>query len=116
MSRTLKRVPEGYFRRPKGHRQALLEKARTGKLRRRAIPPSYWDDVQADKQCYVAMKVADGLAAKGVSYGEIVRKLMGKFGMRLGYAEWTAEMSVLRERRRIPEGLLAVYQEKELLQ
>jgi hypothetical protein len=81
---------------------------------KRAVPPSSYDDISYDKQCWLPYKVADGLAAQAVSYWEVVRHIKLKFGLRQGDAEWIAETAVIKEWRSRPEGLLKVYEEVEL--
>jgi hypothetical protein len=112
MSRTYKKYTGGCFRNPRGHKQAMI-----AGVPKRAVPPSSYDDISYDKQCWLPYKVADGLAAQAVSYWEVVRHIKLKFGLRQGDAEWIAEMgwwTVQYERRNIPEGLLIIAKEKEL--
>ena len=84
-------------------------------LRRSKIPPNSWDDISLDKQVYVPQRVADGMAAKAESFDDIVRHLMHKFKMRLGDAEYMATWAIREERRKVPDGLLGVYCEKEIV-
>ena len=109
MSRTYKKYTGNCFRSPRGHRQALV-----AGLRKRKVPPNAWDDISYDKQVYLPYRVADGMAAKAESPQDIVKHLMKKFKMRLGEAEYWMNESVVSERRKVPEGLLGVYCEKEL--
>jgi hypothetical protein len=109
MSRTFKKFAYGCFRSPKGYRQAKI-----AGVRKRKVPPSSYDDVSYDKQCWLPYRISDRLAAKAWSYQEIIRYLMRKFKIRMGDAEWMAESAVRREGLSRPEGLLKVYEEKEL--
>ena len=109
ISRTYKRYTGNCYRSPRGHKQAVI-----GGARKRAIPPNAWDDISYDKQVYMPMRVADGMAAKAENPQDIVRHLMKKFKMRLRDAEYWASEAILSERRKVPEGLLGVYCEKEI--
>ena len=107
MSRTNKKYMGNCFRRPRGKRQALIAGAR-------AIPPDSYDDVGYDNQIYKPFWVAKGMAKKMATYEAIVQHLMKKFGLRLGDAEWIAEIGRLR-RPKAPEGLMAIACEEEIL-
>lgn len=109
MSRSYKRYTGNCFRSPRGHKQA-----RIAGLRKRKVPPSSYEDVQLDKQVFLPQRIAYKLAAKGISYWEIIRYLMRKFKVRLGDAEWMAESAAWHEGLSRPEGLLKVYEEEEL--
>ena len=109
MSRTWKRYSGNCYRSPKGKRQALVAGGRKG-----AIPPDSWDDISFDKQCGLPFRVAKGMAKQMATYEEIVQHVMKKFGIRLGDAEWIAEVGRWN-RPRSPEGLLAIACEEEIV-
>lgn len=109
MSRTWKKYTGHCYRSPKGHKQALVAGARN-----RAVPPDSWEDVAFDKQCFLAFKVAKGMAKQMATYEDIVQHVMRKFGIRLGDAEWIAEVGRW-DRPKAPEGLLAIACEEEIV-
>ena len=75
MSRTYKKFPtEGYFRCPRGRRNAL----RSG-IKGRKLPPDSWDDINHDPHCWQPYKVARNMAKQGWPREKVVEKLMGKW-------------------------------------
>jgi len=88
MSRTYKKYPYGYFRHPRGHRQALVNKVRPG-----AVPPDAWDDICVDNQCWKPHDIALALHKKGWDNDSIVRHLRLKFKMTLKQAERCVDYS-----------------------
>jgi hypothetical protein len=88
MSRTYKKYPHRYFRRPRGHRQALVNGVRS-----KAVPPSSWDDINHDYQCWKPHDIALALHKKGWSNDRIVKHLRFKFKMTLKQAERCVDYS-----------------------
>lgn len=102
MSRTRKTYPSGCFRNPRGHRQALIEGVKPKK-----VPPSAWDDIAIDKQCWTPYRVAEGMVKKFEQWEDIVEHLVVKFGMNRRDAEKIVE-SVWYKKPVVPEGLVAL--------
>ena len=107
MSRTWKKYPRSYFRRPRGRKQALIAGVRHG-----AVPPDEWDDIHLDKQCWLPQKVANGLAAKGWPDREIADEMMRRYRMPWDDVRWIVEMARY-SRPKVPGGCIAVYEEKK---
>lgn len=81
MSRTTRKFPyDQPHRKPKGKKQAIINKAR-----KKAIPPSAWDDYPIDNLCYQPYRVAHELEKKGLSKEEAENKLVKKF--KISHAE-----------------------------
>ena len=75
MGKTYKRQQiYDYFRKPKGRKQAKINNVRKG-----AIPPDSWDDVQHDDQCYVVYRLLEKMIDSNISDEEIEHKLVNKF-------------------------------------
>lgn len=74
MARTIKKFPYKIHRNPKG----FLRAKRNG-ARNKAVPPTAWDDLMHDNQCYSPYNVAEHMLQSGLSDCRIVRKLMKKF-------------------------------------
>jgi hypothetical protein len=82
MSKTIRRVPRGFFRSPKGHKQALINEVRHG-----AIPPDAWDDipVASRREGYTrAERITLDLLQKGYN-DECVAKILTKKFKGLSY-------------------------------
>ena len=103
MSRTRKRFPRTMFRCPRGRKQALVAGVRKG-----AVPPDSWDDVQFDKQVWLPLRVAERMRAKGWSDKAILKRL--KKDVPVGERGWIMEMAEY-SRAKVPEGCLGVYDE-----
>ena len=80
MGKTYKKFPWGNYRKPRGRKQAVVAGARN-----KAVPPSAWDDIRADDQCYLPSKIARRNKKSGKTREETVTKLRKKF--RLSYKE-----------------------------
>jgi hypothetical protein len=83
MSRTYKKHPYSYSRSPKGKRSVMQE----GDVRPKAIPPDDWDDLQFDKQVFLAEKVAKGLWNNCYGEEDAIRHLRDKFKLEMRMAE-----------------------------
>jgi hypothetical protein len=103
MSRTYKKFPRAMFRCPRGRKQALVAGVRKG-----AIPPDSWDDVQFDKQVWRPVRVAERMRAKGHSDEAILKRL--RRHVPVGERGWIMEMAE-HSRPKVPDGCLAVYDE-----
>lgn len=75
MGKSWKRYPWTYFRCPRGGKSAKINGVRSG-----STPPNEWDDVDYDRACWIAGKVALALHKKRRGDDEIVRHLRKKFG------------------------------------
>ena len=80
MSDTIKKFPYGWFRAPRGRKNALINNAR-----KRSVPPNAWDDINYSKDCYLPYIIARRLYEKGLSQEEIIKKIRKKF--KLSHAE-----------------------------
>lgn len=80
MSRTYKKGGFGrwgYYRRPKGRKQAKIQGCRN-----KAIPPDAWDDVSHDKSNFVIYNIARKLhIEKGWNLNRVSRHLVNKYGI-----------------------------------
>lgn len=74
MSRTYKKIPHGYYRHPRGKKQALINGVRF-----KAIPPDSWEDEYFDKQVWLPQAQVEKMMAVGLSGEEIAHKLRRKF-------------------------------------
>jgi hypothetical protein len=73
MSKTIRRLPRGYFRSPRGRCQALINEVRNS-----AIPPCSWDDIPySDHIC--GWKLAEKMLKEGCQPETVAKKLMRKF-------------------------------------
>lgn len=77
MGKTYKRYPMGYFRRPRGRKQALINHCRPG-----AIPPDAWDDIRACNLAWRPMEIARRLNDEGWKEEDIRKTLKNKFKLR----------------------------------
>ena len=82
MGKTYKTFAEGYFRSPRGRKQALLHG-----WRYRAIPPSAWDDISVDRHALLPYTLAKKFHESGLSREEAIRKLRKKFRLSQRQAE-----------------------------
>ena len=90
MSDTYKRKA-WIFRTPRGRKNALINGAR-----KRAVPPSAWDDIHVDHAASrLPMKIAKKLKKRGFSEEEAIKKIMKKFN----YSRLEAEETVIRQYR-----------------
>lgn len=78
MSRSRKFFPwtSGYFRSPRGRRNALRNNVRAG-----TVPPDSFDDIGYDPQCWLPQTVAKKLVEKGWSECEVISHLVQKYGV-----------------------------------
>ena len=72
MSRSHKRQETRSYRAPKGHRRAKMHGLRS-------VPPSQWDDVKPDDQCYKIDKIIDSMFNKGMQLEEIEKKIKEQY-------------------------------------
>ena len=87
MSRTIRNYPWGYFRHPKGGKQAEAAVDTGEAKRRRAIPPNSWDDCLVGRESRIAGDQATKMDKQGVGKEEILRFLMRRFRYSRGEAE-----------------------------
>jgi hypothetical protein len=71
MSKTFKKRPYSYWRRPRGYKQAVINNARKK-------PPTFWDDKSACNLTYRPWKIATGIIGAGFDYAVCIEKLMKK--------------------------------------
>jgi len=74
MSRTFKKYPRHWYRRPSGRKRALVNG-----VRKRAVPPDPYDDIHPDRQCFSADKVGLELHKLGWSNEKIAKRLSWRF-------------------------------------
>jgi len=74
MGKTYKDCPRSYFRHPRGHKQALV-----ACVRKRAVPPTAWDDGGFDRQCRMPWIVAKNMLLDGLSAEKAAHKIVRKF-------------------------------------
>jgi len=73
MSNTFHYLPRGYFRHPRGKRQALINGSRNG-----AIPPDSYDDLSfSNHRC--GWRIAENMLKEGFDSETITKKLIRKF-------------------------------------
>lgn len=73
MGKTTRSYPYGYFRNPRGHRQA---RARGD----RAIPPSSYDDISYGREHWLAQRLLRAMRRRGWPDSKIAARLARKFG------------------------------------
>ena len=86
MGKTVKQYPRKLFRSPRGKKRAVIHKERS-------IPPSDWDDLSCDNQCYNPNKVAYGLLIKKKPVQKVIEHLMRKFNMDRTDAKWVVDFT-----------------------
>ena len=64
------------LRRPKGHTNAVRNDAR-----KRAVPPTSWEDIPVNAECSLPFKVAAKLIKKGEHYQEVASKISKRFNL-----------------------------------
>jgi len=72
MSRTRKRQNTGYYRSISGHKKAKLN-------RLRSIPPNSWEDIRADKQCYMVRNIIKDMFNAGTELEEIENRIKNEY-------------------------------------
>lgn len=94
MGKTYKRTyPDDMHRKPRGRKQALIEKSKFGKTRNKSIPPDAWDDLSYDNQIYLPYHAANHMVDQGLKFDEIIQKLRQKFKLSHKQAEEIFEVS-----------------------
>ena len=93
MSKTYKKLPHGCLRSPRGRRQALINGVRKG-----AIPPDPWDDIQHDDQCYNAWEVAEEMIKQMMNDEEIHHRIVKKY--HISFKKAIEITNTIRERQR----------------
>ena len=84
MSRTYKRLPKGrgaMFRNVRGHSKLLKESEREEEfpIRKKAIPPDPWNDIQIDKTALLPYKICFDLLDQGVPEETVIKRIQRKF-------------------------------------
>lgn len=64
------------YRAPQGHKRARIQGCR-----KKAIPPSAWEDIRPDRQCYLAQNLVETMFNNGLEVEEIGNKIKKKFRM-----------------------------------
>jgi hypothetical protein len=82
MGKTYRRKSYGYFRSPKGHKQALINKCRY-----KSIPPDSRDDISHCRLVYQPFTIARKLEKQGVKRDVAIKKIMAKFNWTHSHAE-----------------------------
>jgi len=77
MGKTYKRLGTFCHRKPKGHKQAIIND-----VRKKAIPPSSWEDINFDEHCYLPYRIAQKLFDDGWSIEDIEYKIKFKFKLK----------------------------------
>jgi len=72
MSKTYRKSPFGIIRKPKGHKQARINNARS-------VPPSSWEDIPHNRECWVPLDIAIKLLVANKPEEIIFKKLKKKF-------------------------------------
>jgi len=88
MSRTYRnyaKVSKTCFRHPRGHKQSKV-----ASVRRRATPPSNYDDIRYGREDYLPWRIAVKLVNAGKSFTEVVHKLHKKLKLDYNLAEGLA--------------------------
>jgi len=70
------------IRKPKGHKQAIINNAR-----KKAIPPSAWDDLPHNPECYLPFHIASRMIDNGFDDNTIIKKLKIKYKLTQRQAE-----------------------------
>jgi len=74
MARTYRKNPYGCFRRPKGHKQSVINGARN-------IVPDNWEDKPYSKEASQTYNAAVRMMIKGFSVEDTAHRLCRKFGL-----------------------------------
>lgn len=74
MGKTYRKYTDSPWRRPKGHKQALVQEARK-------IPPSAWDDLGVSNESLAPWKTIEHLVALGMSEEDVCHKVCRKFSI-----------------------------------
>jgi len=72
MSKTYKKQRVGYYRSPRGHKKAKLNNLRN-------VPPSSWEDMKPDNQCFIIDDIIKKLFNKGMTIEEIEKKVRPEY-------------------------------------
>lgn len=72
MSRTYRAYPSSCVRHPRGHLRAL-------KQGERSVPPSAWEDVPHNPECYIPQKVVWRFLAYGMDQDQVVEMVSRRF-------------------------------------
>lgn len=79
MGKTIRRYPRGYFRCPRGHKQALSAYEHGELKRLRAVPPDAWDDIRISREALHPQELAHRYSEE-FSREEVIEFLMRRFG------------------------------------
>lgn len=82
MSRTIKSLPYGHHREPKGHlraKKAKIYEEGVPPIRNGAIPPDPWNDISVDPLANVPYRVVGRMIQQGKSEDVIARKVSSRF-------------------------------------
>jgi hypothetical protein len=88
MGKTYKKYHRGYYRHPRGYKQAIINNVRYG-----ARPPHAWDDTPVCDLVHLPYTVARKLEEKGLDRETATKKLVAKF--KLSYAQASEIVSVV---------------------
>lgn len=80
MARTVRSMPWGIWRSPKGHKRALLNQERQ-------IPPASWEDLAPSREVYTPYKAAVRLHGSGTSPQNIIKSILVRFNLTHQQAE-----------------------------
>lgn len=75
MSRSYKFCPFRVHRRPRGHKQALIQGVRSG-----AVPPNAWDDIPHDKAAFFPYELVERFVKEGRNPAWIALKIHHRVG------------------------------------
>lgn len=69
MSKTFRKIPRSYYRRPKRNNARRDDEW----IRHKAIPPNAWDDIPFNKEVYTPYTIAERMIEKGKSLEDVAK-------------------------------------------
>lgn len=69
MSKTFRKIPRSYYRRPKRNNARKDDEW----TRRKAIPPNPWNDISFNKEVYIPYTIAERMIEKGKSLEDVAK-------------------------------------------
>jgi len=82
MGKTYRHTPESMHRKPKGHKQAIINGAR-----KKAIPPDSWEDLNHDDEVFMPFQAAVRMIDKGEDKDTIIKRIRQKYKLSQRQAE-----------------------------
>lgn len=90
MSKTHRHYPEDVIRKPKGFKKAIINQVRRG-----AIPPNSYDDVNFSPECYIPFNAAERMYNAGILPETIIKKLRAKYKLTQRQAEEVVDSIII---------------------